>query len=329
MRRLALLFCVLASNTAFAASTFHASYTAPDACPSQAEFVRAVEQRLPGWQHAESGAEREVVVEIRSTDTGFTGSVSVDAAARPREVEGPRCDSVVRALALVTAVSLDPNAALSTEPITEPPPPVPVPVAPPPVAPAPAEPPPPAPAKEESTMPSFAFGADGTLLFGPAPSPLYGLGALIELGTSSREFLLRIAGARSFTGTVAAGSGEARFDLTHGELAGCYLPIRSRISLLLCAVTDVGSIQAEGEPSDDLTQTKTSTRLWTASGARLGFDFRIAGPLYAESSMGVLIPWRSQSYVFDNPKETLYESAPVALDLHLGLGVIFPGRDQE
>lgn len=335
MRRLfAVLVCVLASPPAFAASTFHTRYSAPEGCPSRDEFVAAIEQRLPGWTHVDSGAEREVSLEIRSTDAGFTGSVSVDATARPREVAGPRCDSVMRALALVAAVSLDPNAALATEPTTAPAPPVPEPVTPTPPTPPLASSTAPTPPREASATPSFGFGAGGALLFGPAPSALYGVEAHLELGTPSRDLLVRLSGARSFTGTVAVGSGEARFDLIQGEIAGCYLPVRSSVSLATCLITDLGSIQAEGEPSDSLAETKTSTRLWAASGARLGFDFRIVGPLRVQSSMGVLIPWRTQTYVFDNPQdlenpEVLYEASPIALDLRLGLALIFPGGDQE
>lgn len=329
---LAALVCLLASPSAFAANTFRSTYIAPESCPSQADFDAAVVQRLPGWKH-DAEAERNVVVSIQSANTGFHGSVSLDGA-QPREVEGPRCDSVVRALALVTAVSLDPTAALSTEPMSDPAPPTPVPVAPPPTAPPPAPRPPlPTPIQKESGPPSLGFGAGGALLFGPAPSPLYGFQAHVELGTSNRDLLLRLAGARSFTGATPVGSGEARFDLTQGELAGCYLPVRAAISVLTCVITDVGSIQAEGEPSDELVETKTSTRLWAASGGRLGFDFRVAGPLHVESSVGALIPWSKQTYIFDSTKEslaeTLYESSPVALDLRLGLTVIFPSGDQE
>jgi hypothetical protein len=281
-RWLAFLTCSLVSTTALAQNEFRVTYTASERCPERDAFIRAVEQRLPTWKHAD-GAPREVVVEIRDADDGFAGSVSVDAAARPREVAGPRCDSVVGALALVTAVSLDPAAALATQPMAEPAPPPPPPEpAPKPPPPAPVAPPPPTPTpvrEPENTSPSFGFGAGGVLLFGPAPSPLYGFDAHVQLGTMSRELLLRASVARSITGTVTVGSGEARFDLTQAELAGCYLPIRSAISLWTCAVTDVGSIQAEGEPSDSLTETKSSTRLWVASGARLGFDFRLTGPL--------------------------------------------------
>ena len=111
---------------------------------------------------------------------------------------------------------------------------------------------------------------------------------VITAGTAIRESveIIRAAGA------TPAGSGEASFELTHGELAGCYLPVRSRISLSTCLITDLGSIQAEGEPSDELAETKTSTRFWAASGARLGFEVRIAGPLRVATSMGILIPWR-------------------------------------
>lgn len=330
MRRFRVLsFLLFASPSALGAGTFHASYRAPEECPVRDDFLRAVEQRLPDWRHSDSPGEREMTVVIEKTEAGFKGALTLSPSPQVREVEGPRCDSVMRALALVAAVSLDPNAALAAEPVPDA-----APVSP--VTPPPAEqePPPPSPPPVRtagSSSPSFGFGAGGALLFGPAPSPLYGVDVHAEIGTASRSWIVRILGARTVTGTVSVGTGEAHFQLTHAELGGCYLPIHESVSVMGCLVLDAGSVEAEGEPSSELQETNVSRRFWGAAGARLGFGVRLTGPLELGTSLGVLVPWQEQSYVFDNADEStegLHQSAPIAVDFRLGISVIFSG-DQD
>jgi hypothetical protein len=233
-------------------------------------------------------------------------------------VDGPECESVVRALSLVAAVSLDPAAALAIEepaPSSAPPA---VPLA----RPAPAERPPTSPPESPSSGPSFALGAGGALMFGPAPAALYGVDAHAELGDGERRFSARLAGALLTTGSVDAGSAPAHFELVHGELGGCHRPIRGDVRVMGCAVFDAGRIEATGEPSPALVETERSTRLWLAAGARMEVAVRLVGPLELAAGAGLLVPITRQSYVFRNPEESVHESAPVAVDVRLGLTAV-------
>jgi hypothetical protein len=317
----------MASSAAFAAS-FRASYQAPPECPDRTAFVRAVEQRLSGWSHQEdpnANVERELAVSIDKTSGGYAAKLSLGATEGNRELDGAQCDSLVRALSLIAAVSLDPAAALSIEeqpeavsPPRSEPSPAPAPAPPTEDKPSTPEPSPPA------SGPSGAFGLAAGLMLGPAPAPLYGVEAHAELGDSERRFLARLAGAMLATGSVDVGSASAHFELLHAELGGCYRPIREQVLVMGCAVFDVGRMAATGESSPALTETESSTRLWLAAGARMGLGVRLLGPLELALTAGLLVPLVRQSYVFENPRESVHESAVVALDLTVGLiAVVF------
>jgi hypothetical protein len=296
---------------------FEAAYSAPPGCPARADFVAAVEARIPGWRHTERDGERTIEAQVEKSVAGFAGTIAIDGGRNRRDVEGPRCDSVVRALALIAAVALDPERALSEMSGEEDPsPPV-----------GAATPParvPSAPAKPAPATPSLAFGVGAPLLFGPAPKLLYGIEAHAELGSAARAFLVRAAAARLTTGSVDFGSGSAHFQLTYGELAGCYRPVRRTIVVLGCLVVDAGRMEAAGEPGGLLAQVKTSERFWGAAGARLGLGVPVVPPLELGARAGLLLPWRSQSYIFENPEENLFDSAPIAVDFALTATVVLP-----
>jgi len=114
------------------------TYDALDGCPARAEFVRQVEGRTPraGWVTEAPGARRFVVV-IAGSLAQPRGALTVlsDEGAATRVVQGETCEEVVAALALITAVAIDPQAKLVVpEPVPAPPTPAPVPAEPPPGA---------------------------------------------------------------------------------------------------------------------------------------------------------------------------------------------------
>lgn len=312
--RFGVLVALLATSTPALAGTFHATYEAPPECPDRAAFIRDVEQRLSGWRHTDAGgAERELAVTIEKRVAGYEGRVALGEAHGTREVDGQECASVVRALSLVTAVSLDPAAALAVEepaPVAQPPPP-PIPDAPepePPRAPTPGA--------------SFALGAGGALMFGPAPAALWGPEVHTEIGSAERRFSARLSGVWLTTGSVDAGSAPAHFTLVAGELGGCHRPIRREIGAMGCAVFAAGRMEASGEPSPALVETDRSVRLWLAAGARMEVALRLVGPLELAAGAGLLVPITRQAYVFRNPEESVHESAPVVVDARLGLSVV-------
>jgi hypothetical protein len=87
------------------------AYEAPAGCPTRLEFFAAVSARGGEFDRADGsgGGDRVVVVSVRKGDHGFGGTVHVRSgqhATDKREVNGPSCNEVVDALAVVTAIEL-------------------------------------------------------------------------------------------------------------------------------------------------------------------------------------------------------------------------------
>jgi hypothetical protein len=108
------LLLLLGSRLASAASPPSLDYRAPAGCPDSASFVAAVESR--GASFAASRASR-LLVEIASEEGGFAGSVQLQSegeASGPRRVHAASCAEVSDALAVVTAIALQREAASGT-----------------------------------------------------------------------------------------------------------------------------------------------------------------------------------------------------------------------
>ena len=89
-------------------------FSAPRKCPDGAAFVRALRQRTGRFQLA-SGAEqtRVFVVTIAAADPLVAGRLEIQGPATEvsvRDVSGKTCDEVMEALALMTALAVDPSA---------------------------------------------------------------------------------------------------------------------------------------------------------------------------------------------------------------------------
>lgn len=88
-------------------------FSAPKSCPDGTAFTRALRQRTGRFQLG-SGVEqtRVFVVTITAADPLFAGRLEIQGpgtGASVRNVSGYTCDAVMEALALMTALAIDPN----------------------------------------------------------------------------------------------------------------------------------------------------------------------------------------------------------------------------
>ena len=109
-------------------------FEAPEGCPDEAAFLDQVRARTAKARVAAAG-EKARTFSVRLTQEGrsIRGRLAIEESADPtglREVTGERCAEVVSALALITALAVDPQA-LTAAPARLPAPP-PAPPAPPP-----------------------------------------------------------------------------------------------------------------------------------------------------------------------------------------------------
>lgn len=92
----------------------HVQFDAPKGCSDEATFLRALKKRTKSLDRtSESNATRSFVVSIRRASASASGQLEIrgpGVATSVRTVAGETCDEVAAALALMTALALDPGA---------------------------------------------------------------------------------------------------------------------------------------------------------------------------------------------------------------------------
>src|SRR5580692_7138294 len=188
----------------------HVEYVAPGNCPTEADFEAGVRARTAFARFADEPNAQAVHVIVRPTGAKYAGHLSIvsrSGRVSERDVQDALCSDVVDALALVTALAVDPNATLLLPAPSSPPPTGPAvppldappldspPIAPPPPPPPETIPPPAArrasPPRSEpgspSSAPRWGAGAGATFMTiaGIAPDPLVGGGVYGEIESRS------------------------------------------------------------------------------------------------------------------------------------------------
>lgn len=105
-------------------------YQAPEGCPNRAQFIAAVTGRGASFEGKAASPASAFQVDIEQRADGFHASLAVQNGAltsNAREVSGPSCVEVVDALAVVTAIALNPALGAPAAPPAAPAP-VPAPV---------------------------------------------------------------------------------------------------------------------------------------------------------------------------------------------------------
>ncbi len=323
-------------------------YAAPGNCPTAQDFAASVKGRTAQAELTDDEALAAVALHVTVRPTGSSYAGHMDMVAHPgatsaRDVEDLRCADVVDALALVTALAVDPNA---TSPRAAPPPAASKADTPPPVAPAPEPPPvpppppaPPPPIAAPSAAPSapsagpparqreprrwhLGVGASAALLGDVAPDVMLGGAGYVELGASGGGAFrpsVRVSLLAATNGAFEARA--AAFTLLSAQVDGC--PVRlggDVLSLRPCAAVQVGDLLAAGI---DVASPIHAADPWFALGllARARWAPWRAGP-FLEVEGGVEVPITRPTFEFDAPVVVVHQpgTAPCA---SLGAGVPF------
>jgi len=106
------LALLVVARPVLAAPATGLSFDAPAECGGELELISAVESR--GGHFAEAQNPRPTMdVAIRKTESGFLGMFRIHDAAEvsvAREIRGATCGEVIDALAVVTAIALNPES---------------------------------------------------------------------------------------------------------------------------------------------------------------------------------------------------------------------------
>jgi hypothetical protein len=315
-------------------------YAAPKKCPDGAAFIRALRQRTDRFQLA-SGAEqaRVFVVSITAAESLVLGRLEIQgpgAEVSLRDVSGKTCDEVMAALALMTALAIDPSALAAAAPATRAPSPAAsadsgdlarsrpdrpsseaVPVA---AVPA-------APSAAASPGWQWSVGAQGGASL--RLSPTAGLGALlfVEAAAPGASALGPVLRAGLFVNqsevTVASGAG-AKFQWAAALLEGCPLRLgttHGRLALHACLACHVGVLRGQGR---DLDRPEASTNLWTDLGPVARLRATISPRFFLEAQGMLAFPLRRVTYEMHDGGPSAPPTRVFAVPLYgalIGIGV--------
>jgi hypothetical protein len=287
-------------------------YEPATGCPDRAEFVARVHAFTSKAEivNDDSAARRKFEIRVSRIGSAVRGELTIDdhVGRTARAVSGATCDEVVSALALATAIAIDPDA-LGAEPATSPspaaPPPPPKPKPPPPAKPIPPSKPAhamltePIP-KSEPRRPLFDLSLGARL--GDTLAPFPKLDASAELGTTYLAPLELHLGAAFGPKQHNA---EAEFSDWVGWLgAGYRLSDLEPLSVWASANVELGRVRATGR---NVTPALSSERMWSA--VDVGLCARLDGPgrLFFQAFGAGRAPLLLQRYVVQENTGKLQE----------------------
>ncbi len=294
-------------------------FSAPRRCPDANAFMRSLRQRTGRFELA-SGAEqtRIFVVTITRADSFVSGRLEIRGPGTEvslRNVSGNNCDEVAAALALMTALAIDPDAlppstpsstanvraeaSKQAPPASEPSPSVP----------AVSNLAPPAPPRStSSTSPAimpisagwkWSAGAHGGVSQRMSPSTGFGGSLFVEAAAPGADVLGPVLRAGLFLNrsdtTLASGAG-ADFQWAAAMVEGC--PIRigvegSRVAFYPCLAFHLGVLRAQGRHLD---QPEKTTDLWSDLGPVARIRLAVSARLFLEAQGMLVFPLRRPTF---------------------------------
>jgi len=312
-------------------------------CPNRGSFVHEVAARVQRpieWVSAD-GAVR-ITVTISQNEDHAEGTLQIVAGgAEPtrREFTAASCAEVSSALALVTALALDPNArtdALPPSAEVQPEAPAapspapqaaaPAPVAPlvRPVAPRPTKPPPPATKLEPPPRYVAWLGPSIGLDSGYAPETLVTVG--VSLGaraTLGRQFSPSVQltpswGKTGVTGPAASG-GTFAWALARLEACPFHVPLAVWAAFEPCLSGELGRLAASSGRSAEVIPVPVD-RWWAAGGAAVALHVS-RGRWFARLEARGTFPATRDTFVLVSPYQRIHRAAALTYGMGLGLGV--------
>jgi hypothetical protein len=334
LRVLPITVVLLTVSSAADAENVRISWGAPAACPSQARFVDEVTARTANAQFSANG-DRLFRVTITQDGKIFRGRLEILQGTNvqgSRDIDSDQCPELVSALALLTALAIDPNASSASLSVALPAktpapqapasvsvqPPAPV------LAPAIAQNPPPKPpispkAQSKSQPWHLSLEPGLSMDFGPAPAVLPGFEVLAELWQQANSPLTH--NYQLALGYSSVTKDNLRLSLYKVRANACPLrsPISSAFFLQACAGLQAGRIHSEAV---DIANHRESDNFWfaTSLGPRFGFS---TGRFSSSLFVGMLVPLSRYRFYTDDPWIQLHQMPTLGLTLNFNVGIRF------
>jgi hypothetical protein len=319
--------------------TIALDYQVGAGCPDRSQFVARVHTFTTKAEIVSDGGAplRKFGVQVLRAGSAVHGELTIDdrGAKTTRQVSGATCDEVISALALATAIAVDPGALggaspdeTSKPPVSEPPPASDKPK-PRPSRPTPTPPPerPKAPAVELPRPPMLYLAAGARV--GSAIAPFPKLEGTAELGFTyfePLEFYVGGAYGPEQDGHATSGTDSLRISDWLGWVgAGYRLLDLEPFSVLAEAAFEFGKV----ETTDlDVAPRLSPEPRWLAVDVGLSGRLNAPGPLFLQANMGARAPLLLQGYDVQDmtnaaKRRQVYRAEQLGYLFGLSIGVHF------
>jgi hypothetical protein len=298
-------------------------YAAPAGCPDVTAFFLSLRERTTRFREAGPDEQaRRFLVRVRTVGSSFSGRLEIrspDGRTAVRNVDAPICDEVSNALALITALTIDPNALTGSPKMAGTSQVEPTPGS----AAGPDRPRSPLSAAAVVTLPLLATpdasqpwrwsaGLLGHATFLVSPTLGYGGDIFVEAEApdSSRLGPAVRMGIFLNQSDVELPSGRAaRFQWALTEIDGC--PVR------------LGVIHGEGRR---ISQPKKTVSLWSDAGPMLRLRFGVTARLFLDAQGGIVLPLHRPSFEITDMGSSMTAYSVPRLGASAGIGVAYRFR---
>lgn len=315
------------------------TYETTSSCPTRDAFIDQVRAYTTGWEAVPEGAPAtrsiHVVTSAGTKDaSGAFAVVTADGKTSERRLTAPTCEAVTRALALMVAVAIDPDAlakgptlAEAETKSVEPPP---APVSPPPPekrAPAVAAMPP----ESEAASPHYRIAvelrAEVTSAVVSRGMPVIGAAlsfeptALVSRAAPWVAPTFALGVRQSLPTETSSVGGSTRFLWTAGNLRACPLRFggRSVLGISLCAEMDLGRLSAQARGFDAATE---GSFAWLDFQASSFASVRLTKTVFLEANAAIVAPYSRRRFLLSNG-DVISRAPPIGPIGGLGVGAKF------
>jgi hypothetical protein len=273
---------------------FLLEYSAPAGCPTEVTFRSQVRARTSQLEFVARDAPRLSIL-IAAVEGAYLGRLSIGSAPEEpttREIEATTCDEVVAALALSTALHVDPSAVDGE------------------------------PARHAEAEPRWSVAAELALSGVPSSFPTVRSGASLDFVPEPQALTW---GARALVAYASGSEGSAtrggiRISLLETRLSFCPLVARFWIEGSLCGFGETGLLAARGQ---DVDAPRSAQRPWLGGGAELGLRYPARGAWFVGAGTELLVALTRQRFVLEDNSE-IYELTRFAGAARVSLGFRLP-----
>lgn len=295
-------------------------YLAPPACPTRAEWLRRVRERLAGAEGRWS-IERLDAIPARVTlsAAGTEARIVFHEGGLARSIAGADCEEVASAAALIFAVALGPSAPVASA--------SPDAFASPGTSDARIDAPPAAsgPASQRRWATALGASAEANAWTGPWPASV--LGVSVDAVAPSRGWSARLVGNYGSSERVVDGR-RAEFHYWGGHLDLCPVALGAITTWrwASCAELHAGLLQGKGDEGSALSDGRSLRGLLATAVATTRLETPPLWALRLQVETGVAVPLVLQTFQFGAPEQVIFESPAVGLLARAGILVPLDGQ---